>query len=207
MKIKYNRAIEHIKVTPGMHERIMKNLSDIDIVKKQRKVPFFRVYRKYISFAACLVLMFVGAFVVYNSLTNSNNPPVATNSSIVDCGSLGELSDAVGFKVQEVKTLPFKVKETAYASFWGKLAQIKYTDEENILVFRMSVGSEDNSGVYDEYSDVKNCSAGDYTVTIKGTSGLYNIAIWENGRFSYSINISNGVSEEEMQKIVLSVQQ
>ena len=206
MKNRYNRAIEHIEVTPEMHDRIMKNLGEIDPVKKQNKAPSFKVYRKYISIAACLVILFVGAFVVYNSLINSNNPPVATNNSIVDCSSLGELSDAVGFEVGEVNTFHFNVQQTTYASFWGKTAQISYVGGDNTLVFRMSAGSEDNSGNYNDYSDVKSCSAGDYTVTIKGDNGQYYLAVWEYDGYSYSINIPNGVSEEELLKVVLSVQ-
>lgn len=197
--------MEHIEVTAEMHDRIMKNLGNIDIVKKQSKVHSFRAYRKYISIAACFVLLLVGTFLVYNSLTNSNNPPVATNNSIADCGSSGELSDAVGFKVREVNTFPFNVQQTTYASFWGKTAQIAYMGGDNTLVFRMSAGSEDNSGNYNEYSEVKSFSAGDYTVTIKGDNEQYYLAVWEYGGYSYSINIPNGVSKEAMLKVVLSV--
>jgi hypothetical protein len=206
LKNRYNRAIERIEVTVEMRDRIMKNIGEIDPVKKQNKAPSFKGYRKYISIAACLVLLFVGAFVVYYSFTNSNNPPVATNNSIVDCSSLGELSDAVGFKVREVNTFPFNVQQTTYASFWGKIAQIAYVDGDDTLVFRMSAGSEDNSGNYNDYSEVKNCSAGEYTFTIKGDNEQYYLAVWEYGGYSYSINIPNGVSEEELLKVVFSVQ-
>jgi hypothetical protein len=205
LKNKYERAIEHIEVTAEMHDKIMKNLGEIDSVKRQSKAPFFKIYRKFIPIAACFALILVGTFLVYNNLTNTDNPPVATNNSIADCSSLGELSDAVGFKVREVNTFPFIVQQTTYALFWGKTAQISYIGGDNALVFRMSAGSEDNSGNYNDYGEVKNNSAGDYTVTIKGDNGQYYLAVWEYGGYSYSINIPNGVSEDEILKIVLSV--
>lgn len=204
MKNKYDRAIEHIEVTAEMHDRIIKNLGGIDSVKKQSKVPSFKVYRKYISIAACFVLLLVGTFVIYNSLPQK--PPIQVVPNIKDYSSVGELSNTVGFKVREVKTYPFDVEQITYTAYWGKTAQIAYTGGDYTLVFRMSAGSEDNSGNYNDYSEVKNCSAGDYTVSIKGDNGQYYIAVWEYGGYSYSINIPNGVSEEEMLKIVLSVQ-
>lgn len=196
--------MEHIEVTAEMHDRIMKNLGDIDIIKKQSKAPSIKVYRKYISIAACFALLLVGAFVINNSIIQK--PPIQVVPNIVEYSSAGELSDAVGFKVREVKTFPFDVEQTLYTAFWETLAQISYTGKDNTLVFRMSAGSEDNSGDYNDYSEVKSCSAGDYTVTIKGDHGQYYLAVWEYGGYSYSINIPNGVSEEKMLKIVLSVQ-
>jgi len=204
LKNKYDRAIEHIEVTAEMHDKIMKNLGGIDSVKKQSKAPFFMIYRKYISIAACFVFLLVGTFVIYNSLTQK--PPIQVVPNITDCSSVGELSNTVGFKVHEVKTYPFDVEQITYTAYWGKTAQIAYTGGDNTLVFRMSAGSEDNSGNYNDYSEVKNCSAGDYTVTIKGDNSQYYLAVWEYGGYSYSINIPNGVSEEEILKLVLSVQ-
>jgi hypothetical protein len=197
--------MKHIEVTSGMHDRIMKNIEEADISKMKDRAPFFKVYRKYISIAACIVILLAGTFIVYSSLTKPNNPPVQINNGIVDCGSLGELSEAVGFKVQEVKTFPFDIDQTVYASYWGKLAQITYSGKSNTLIFRMSLGSEDNSGDYNEYGDVKNCPADGYSVTIKGESCMYNLAVWENGGYSFSINIPGGVSEEAILKAALSV--
>ena len=196
--------MEHIEVTVEMHDRIMKNLGDINIIKKQRKAPIYKSFIKYTSIAACFVLLFIGAFVIYNNLTNK--PPIQVVPNIVEYNSADALSDAIGFKVYEVKTFPFDVEQTLYTSFWETLAQISYTGKDKILVFRMSAGSEDNSGDYNEYSEVKNFSAGDYTVTIKGDNGQYSLAVWEYGGYTYSINIPDGSSEEEILKIVFSVQ-
>ena len=115
MENKYDRAIEHIEVTAEMHDRIIKNLGGIDSVKKQSKAPSLVVYRKYISIAACFVLLLVGTFVIYNSLTQT--PPIQVVPNIEEYSSVGGLSNAVGFKVREVKTYPFDVEQTRYAAF------------------------------------------------------------------------------------------
>jgi hypothetical protein len=193
-----------------MRDRIMKNLSGAASENKLNKTPFFRAYRKYISIAACFLLLIAGAFVIYKTL----DPGIVTQPfRIVDCGSLGELSDTIGFKVREVKVLPFGAEQTAYAAYLGDLptAQINYAGEGNELSFRMWVGSEDNSGDYNEYSDIKNSSTGDISVTIKGNGGLYNLALWNSGGYSYSIRIAEGdsgagISEEEILEAVISVE-
>jgi hypothetical protein len=202
LKNRYSRAIERVEVTAEMRDRIMKNIGEAE-TGIQSKAPF-RAYRRYISIAACLLLLLAGAFMIINSI----NPPVVVRPGIQECGSLGELSDAAGFKVREVKAIPFDVEQTVYTAITGELtiAQAEYTGKANELTFRMSPGSEDNSGDYNEYVDIKTSSAGGLAVTLKGNGGLYNLAVWEDGGYSYSINISNGVSEEEMLDAVLSVQ-
>ena len=186
-----------------MHDRIMKNIDLAGSANMQKKAPAF-IRGRYISVAACLVLLFVGALIIYSSLAHKQ--PIVVMPGIVEYGSIEELSDAVGFKVPEVTALPFIAEQTAYTAYGGKIAQVAYTGKENTLIFRISKGSEDNSGDYTEYTDVKSSSAGDDSVTIKGEQSQYCLGVWENGAYSYSLNITNGISEEEMIKIVLSVQ-
>lgn len=206
MKSRYDKVMEYIEVTPAMHNRIMKRLCNVDFIQKQSKVIPFKNYRKFVSIAACFAVLLVSSFLIYNNVNISNqHPPVQIVSGVVECPSIDKLSATVGFKVYQVQTLPFKAEQTQYVSYWKKLAQIMYSGEGNTLAFRMSVGSEDNSGDPGEYSNKQTISIGNIVVTLKGQGEIYKLAIWHTKGYSYSVNVSNGISQEEMVKIVKSV--
>lgn len=123
---------------------------------------------------------------------------------IVEYASVDELSTAVGFTVCEVRALPFETEKVQFFAYWKKLAHI--VCNENSLVFRMSAGSEDISGDYNNYSDVKSLMLGGDAITLKGNFDQYNLAVWKSDGYSFSVSISTGIPEEEMLKVVQSVQ-
>lgn len=207
LKSRYDKVMEHIEVTPAMHDRIMRTLNNVDLTQKQSKVIPFKSYSKSMSIAACFTVLLISSFLIYNHINISKQPqPVQVVSGIVECSSIDKLSKAVGFKVHQVQTLPFKVEQTQFFSFWGKLAQIVYTGEKNVLTFRMSASTEDNSGDYSEYSNMQIISISHIAVTLKGNGDLYKLAIWNSKGYSYSINVSDDISKEEIITIVKSIQ-
>ena len=207
MKNRYDKVMEYIEVTPAMHDRIMKRLCNEDFTQKQSKVIHLKNYRKFASIAACFMVLLVSSVLIYNNVNISNQPPpVQVVSGVVECSSIDKLSAIVGFEVYQAQILPFNVEQTQYVSYWKKLAQIMYSGEGNTLAFRMSAGSEDNSGDPGEYSNKQNISIGNIVVILKGQGEMYKLAIWQTKGYSYSLNISNGISQEEMVKIVKSVQ-
>ena len=94
-------------------------------------------------------------------------------------------------------TLPFVVEDTAYRSYGDGLVEIAYTGLGQTAEYRQSVGSGDNSGDYTAYDDVVELKANDLSVTLKGDEGIYVLAVWGDGMFSYSMRLSQGFSETE----------
>lgn len=205
MTNRYNRVMNNIQVTDKMHDRIIDSISHLDIDKTKPKATF-KKYRKYLSIAACFVVLLLGTLVVHNAINLTTEPLQQSIPDITEYSSLDELSAAVGFKVSEIKAVPFDVNSVKYTAYWKELAQIQYAGTNNSIVFRMSAGSEDSSGDYNTYDSVKNCQEKDYRVTIKGNNGLYNLAVWQTGGFSYSISVVEGVSEKELLQLVYDSQ-
>ncbi len=116
---------------------------------------------------------------------------------IEEAPSLAELSRLVGFEVEEGFALPFEPEETAYCSYWNELAQIQYSGAGQTATYRQSAGTEDNSGDYTAYGDMAELAAGGLAVTLKGSGGVYVLAVWTDGSFSYSLGLSQGVTAEE----------
>lgn len=206
MKRRYDEAMDKIKVTDEMRERILGNIQKLEFeTAPQNHVIAFPNLKKYLSVAACFVALLAGALVAGNmtGIFRPNDPAVLTpGDGIVEVGTLEELSAHVGFEVEELNGLPFEVKETTYIAYWQELAEISYTGEGQTATFRKSVGTEDNSGNFNDYFSVQDIDIGSLTVTLKGDNDVYPLAIWSSDGYVYSICLSNGISESEWRNLV-----
>jgi hypothetical protein len=206
LKNRYNEIMNNIVVTDEMHDRIIQNIGNTDFSAIQRNVINFTSYKKYIAIAACFIILVVSATVIPSIMNiNDNVPEQASIPDIVEYNTLDELSKAVGFPVPEINQVPFKVEKVTYIAYGKELAQIDYANNENSITFRKSIGKEDNSGNYNEYSNIKETATDKLTITLKGNSDSYNLAIWEKDGYSYSLQSTVSVSETEMLDMVKSI--
>jgi len=131
--------------------------------------------------------------------TNVVNP-------ITEYKTLAELETALGFKMM-VPTAFAKKTVNTYASIDSDLGEIFYANGSDEILYRMSRGTEDNSGDYNTYKTSITAAIGGHTVTLKGNDSLFNLAVWNDGTYSYSISMgTNGVSQAELTADAASVQ-
>lgn len=189
----YDEIMKKIEVTPEMRRRVLERIAREDTVSS--KVVRSSAWRKYLPVAACFVLLLVGAAVLPRLLERPEpEPPVLTVPNIVEAGSLEELSELVGFEVTADFSLPFEIEKTAYRSYWNEMAEIEYSGAEHTATYRQSQGTEDNSGDYNIYSDTAEITVNDRSAVLKGTNGIYVLAVWTDGTCSYSMSVSPGAS-------------
>ena len=196
--------MEKIVVTEEMRTRILSNIKQISPKSKSK---FLRLpsYRKYLPIAACLAILLIGAMVIPNVLRNgqTDDPLVYEQSDGIAYADNAEaLSSYVGFPVNEMSSLPFEATEVTYLAYDKELAEISYANEEQTLYFRKSIGTKDNSGDFDTYDTLSQIAIKNCTITIKGNDELYNLAIWNDGQYSYSIGITNGISQAELSVLI-----
>ncbi len=124
---------------------------------------------------------------------------------ITEYANIGELSKAIGFDMEELNNLPFQPKSTFYATVAGDLAEIIYygnNDSEEIC-YRKALGSEDISGDYNNYTVETTTEINGHTVTLKGyEAGLYNLALWSDGTYSYSLSLSPARAPEQLEAML-----
>lgn len=194
----YDEIMGKIEVTEEMRRRVLARIAAEDIAPVRPKVLRFPAWKKYLSAAACLILVIAGAAAL-PWLVRLLPPEggVQVVPQIEEAPSLAELSRLVGFEVEEGFALPFEPEETAYCSYWNELAQIQYSGAGQTATYRQSAGTEDNSGDYTAYGDMAELAAGGLAVTLKGSGGVYVLAVWTDGSFSYSLGLSQGVTAEE----------
>ena len=63
------------------------------------------------------------------------------------------------------------------------------TDSEGLRI-RKAKGTDDISGDYNEYKDVEIVKVGDFQITEKGSEGSISVATWNDGTYSYAIDVA-----------------
>lgn len=110
--------------------------------------------------------------------------------------SAKELAKDVGFEVEDLTGLPFEPETAAYRSIGTDLAEIEYTLGTQGACYRKSPRTEDNSGNYNEFSDCETVNIGAYEVTLKGNDEGYELAIWTDGAYAYSLSFAQPQAED-----------
>lgn len=205
MKNRYDEVMEHIEVTDEMRDRILNNITSLNLEKTPVKAAPSPNYRRYLSIAACFVFLIVGSVFIHNAVNVPSDPPIQGTPDIVTYQSVHELSDSIGFTVKEIQELPFEIESVKYTSYWGELADIEYVGSDNTAIFRMAVGDEDVSGYFDEFTSIESHKVNGYDVTIKGNDDQYILALWQKDGYSYSVQFGEMVSEQEMLNTLQSI--
>lgn len=198
----YRTLMEHVKLTPEARQRILTNVQQADLSSQPEKVVPFPRWRRWASLAACLVVV-VAVLVAVPLLREQPDtaPPVQVLPPFRQVDSLDALSEAVGFPVTEVSSLPFDPVSTTYTAYDEGLAEITYTGPgDQTAAYRQSRGTEDNSGDYNLYPDTQ--ALPDQNATLKGQDGLYTLALWTDGTYAYSLSLSSGLSADAWQTLL-----
>lgn len=205
----YDEIMSKIVVTEEMKMRILKKIQKSDVImKSENKAIRYKSVIKYLSVAACFVLLLAGVITIPRFLTPDHDEPpniMLPGSGIITVSSLEELTDTVGFEVEEIGELPFKVEETIYTSYGGNLGEIVYMGENQSVIFRKSIGDGDNSGDYTDYDKIINNRIAGNEIELKGNGDLFYLAVWNMNGFSYSIGVKNGINVTTFTDIIGSV--
>lgn len=202
----YRELMEQVNLTPEARERILTNVQQADLSSQPEKVvPFSRrrqTWRRWASLAACLVVV-VAVLVAVPLLREQPDtaPPVQVLPPFRQVDSLDALSEAVGFPVTEVSSLPFDPVSTTYTVYDEGLAEITYTGSGGqTATYRQSCGTEDNSGDYNLYPDTQTLP--DQNATLKGQDQRYTLALWTDDTYTYSLHLSSGLSADAWQALL-----
>lgn len=124
--------------------------------------------------------------------------------------TLDELKANLSF-APKLPTTAF-VEELGYRSIMG-MAEITYVDSDangdevlNNITYRTAQGTDDISGDYNSYSEVKTVTVNGMEVTLKSDSNsCVMLAVWTDGEYSYSLSFEHGASYERVTEIIESI--
>ena len=202
----YRELMEQVNLTPEARERILTNVQQADLSPQPEKVVPFRpqkqTWRRWASLAACLVVV-VAVLVAVPLLREQPDtaPPVQVLPPFRQVDSLDALSEAVGFPVTEVSSLPFDPVSTTYTAYDEGLAEITYTGPDGqTATYRQSLGTADNSGDDTLYEDTQVIP--ENNATLKGQDQRYTLALWTDGTYTYSLRLSSALSADAWQALL-----
>lgn len=145
----------------------------------------------------------------------SANPELTSEESVmianpwVDYTSVEEASKAIGYDVVVPDSITGFQKQMVQATSEGeKLLQVYYyndEDLENSVLIRKGAGSEDVSGDYNEYAEVKEADIEGRTVKLSlNEDKKVCLAVWTEDGYSFSVSVP-GMTEEEATAIIEQV--
>lgn len=222
---KYNEAMDKIQVDEEMHDRVMaavRSRRKRPAPLYMRIIPFAACLVVALAAVMTVPKLMNGGVDVSRSTSESSGPDDimignslgATDGSGQDaddemggsmdimfapeeCGSAEELSQSIGFEFSDPASLPFDVEGAEYVNLFNRIAEANYIGGDMTACYRKSLGTEDNSGDYEEYPDIITEDINGRAVTLKGTDGEYVLAVWTDGEYAFSLRLSNGSSAEQ----------
>lgn len=210
---KYHEIMEHITVTPQMHERISEQLRHADLTTDQTAQPVIRFAnrRKYVGMAAGLIVLVAACAVMPSVLKNpgqgtdqdqSSENDVQTTWDYQTYDTIEELAAQMGYELHDIQGLPFEPQTTTYASIGTDMAQIEYQAGDQTAYYRKSPGTEDNSGDYNQYAVTDTVTVGDCEVQLRGQTDGYVLAVWTDGDYAYSLSLSQAQPENVWEQML-----
>ena len=204
---KYNKIMERLTVSDETRERLIEGVNETD--GKKVRIVRFPALKRFVSVAACFVVLIAGVLVIKNMTDNGSDPVAAGTTGPIDQTPWGtmvyknaaDLSNASGIEIADLENLPFKPTETVYQAYEDGIAEILYSKGEDSLSYRISKGDEDNSGDYNEYSKVFEKEIDGTVYTLKGEGDLIFCALYKRGDYSYSITSTIGLTLEQIEKL------
>ena len=123
------------------------------------------------------------------NVTQEQDYGVPNPYEIVD--TLEEASKIAGFNLSVPATYE-DYKKQVIQTIEDDMIEVIYfndTDSEGLRI-RKAKGTDDISGDYNEYKDVEIVKVGDFEITEKGSEGSISVATWNDGTYSYAIDVA-----------------
>lgn len=179
---------------------------------EDRDVSTANRIKKYLYMAACLTMIIAASiFALRIGALNNGMPAKEPDESVFavpdikEAASAAELSQMAGIDISDIDIYHTEEYDAEYMLYWGEIAQITYTSDMDSVLYRKAAGNADISGDYNVYENVGSITVMEREVTIKGNNSEYNNAIWTDGDYSYSLYFENGVSKEQIEKVIKSI--
>ena len=219
---KYEELMEKVEVTPEMRERVLDGIGEKMVANQKKPANIVditqnvdsnnrkktRTYRKFLPLAACFALLLLAGVAIprlLHKVPDYTGDETQVIPDITEWASAEELSEKVGFLVEDISTWKEQSEETTYLAEWG-MAEIQYLVDGQTISYRKSQpAGEDNSGVYETYESERTETVDGYEYTIKGNGDTCSLILWEDEDYSYSIYFEEAVPVEQAEKIVVEL--
>lgn len=116
-----------------------------------------------------------------------DNTNIGVPNPITEFNNMDELNEKMAFEVK-APVIEENLNLIRISSIGDDLAELVYGTEDSNVTFRVSLGTEDNSGEYSDLDEEK-MSINGIDVTVKGDTP--ELVIWTDNTYSYSLSAHN----------------
>lgn len=109
-----------------------------------------------------------------------------------ECETIEEAEKIAGFDIVIPEKVPEGFSDKNISAIQDEMIDITYVNGEDQLRIRKGKGIDDVSGDYTEYDKTSTVEVNNQSITLKGNGDKINVAIWNDGEFSYSITVNIG---------------
>lgn len=141
-----------------------------------------------------------GSAISISKKADTKNEDVQIPNPLTEHETLADLAKTVGFDVT-LPTLDKAYKETAFIDISGTIADVRFADDEDTIIFRKAKGSDDISGDNKTYKENKTIAVKDVSVSVKGNDGI-NTATWQKDGFTYSFSSDKAMTQDALVKAI-----
>lgn len=198
---KYDELMEKITVTEDMRSRILTNIQR----KNPHLVSSFRRYARFFALAACFALFLIGTVTIRLAThhpTDNGEEDLSYGNPITEASSISELESLVGFSISEIPSLAESAQEITYCAYDNELAEIQYSLGTQTVSYRKAPKADDISGIYTAYGHTDEITFGSVSVTVKGDDDTFQLALWTDGDYSYSLYFETAITQNEMERLL-----
>lgn len=216
---KYDEIMDKIEVTDEMKNRILTNIEHTDLNSTnivrfdQKKAPVRRErgWKSVVSIAAGFVILLLAGAIIYPQMIHKDDRPQDENVqgvlSMEEFDSASDMSEKLTFEMKDIPSLVKNADETSYVAYDEDFAEITYTQGTQSICYRKSVGTEDNSGDWNEYEKQEKVTIDKLSCTLKGAKeDAYSLAVWTDGAFAYSLSAQNPLSQKEFEDLIVEIE-
>lgn len=121
--------------------------------------------------------------------------------------SRSALEQRMGHRLKMPAVTPFSASQFLYTDYGDGMGSVTETNGNSEVETRMAKLSDtrDPSGDYTSYDTTKVKNINGYSVTLKGNDGKYQLAVWNDGTYSYSVRSKKPLTEAELTELVRSM--
>ena len=138
-----------------------------------------------------------------NTLTITPEAKTQIPNPFTEHKTVEDAKKAVSFSAPLPSVIPEGYKLDYISTMDKDFLQLVYKKGDNEITYRTARGSEDISGDYNTYKDIRKVKIGNSDVTVR-KSGNTLSAFWSDGELSFSL-YSDGLSEKEFSGIIDSI--
>lgn len=134
--------------------------------------------------------------------TDSQDNGAQIPNPFQDCATLADAQKLAGFAFQVPDTVT-GYADRSISAIANDIIQLRYDNQKDqSVLLRKAAGTEDVSGDYNTYDQVKTVTVKEKSVTMKGRDGKVFVAVWTQNGYSFAIDSDAGLSTDVVTALV-----